>query len=84
MEPPWIPVLDSVLAGEQQAAEAMARSREILFEVVRLGDTVKVSAIDPVTALEASVIGPANYPFELLKRTAQRKLERMILTARGG
>jgi hypothetical protein len=57
-------------------------SREIIFEVVRLGDTVKVSAIDPVSLQEASVIGPAHYPFELLKRTAMRKLERVI--ARGG
>jgi hypothetical protein len=58
----------------------MARSRDqqIIFEITRHGDYVKVCAIDPITLVEVSVIGPANYPFELLKRTALRKLERAI------
>jgi hypothetical protein len=55
----------------------MARG-EIIFEITRLGGSVRVTAIDPVSLLEASVIGPRNYPFELLKRTALRKLERLI------
>lgn len=65
--------------GSKHRGPAMARGgRDIIFEIVRLGDTVKVSAIDPVSLMEASVIGPAHYPFELLKRTALRKLERVI------
>ena len=55
----------------------MARG-EIIFEITLLGDTVKVTAIDPVSLLEASVIGPRSYPPELLKRTALRKLQRVI------
>jgi len=62
----------------------MARSgnRDIIFEIVRVGGSVKVTAIDPVSLMEAAVVGPANYPFELLKRTALRKLQRVI--ERGG
>jgi hypothetical protein len=63
----------------------MARSNEngIIYEIIRLGAYVKVSAVDPVTSIEVSVIGPAKVEgLEAMKRVARRKLERAI--ARGG
>jgi len=63
----------------------MARSNQngIIYEIIRLGAYVKVSAVDPVTLMEVSVIGPAKAEaLEPMMRVARRKLERAI--ARGG
>ena len=49
-----------------------------LIEFVRVGNTVKVSAVDPVTMIEVSMVGPANAGRETLKRHAVRKLEYVI------
>jgi hypothetical protein len=49
--------------------------KEIFVEFVILGNTVKVTAIDPGTGLEASVIGPANAPRGAMADAARRKLE---------
>jgi len=60
-----------------------ALDRHILFEIVRLGAYLKVSAIDPQTLTEVSVIGPAKASsVEAMKRIAMRKLQRAI--ERGG
>ncbi|MBK3773869.1 DUF6898 family protein [Azospirillum aestuarii] len=48
---------------------------EVLFEFQRVGSYLKVMAIDPVTATEVSVVGPATGSLELLKRTAISKLQ---------
>ncbi len=48
---------------------------EVLFEFQRVGSYMKVMAIDPVTATEVSVVGPATGSLELLKRTAISKLQ---------
>ena len=59
-----------------------ALDRRILFEIVRLGAYLKVSAVDPQTLIEVSVIGPAKAEgVEAMKRVALRKLQRAI--ARG-
>ena len=55
----------------------MAR-QPYLIEFVRVGKTVKVSAIDPVTMIEVSMVGPANAGPETPKRNAVRKLEYVI------
>ncbi|GAA4252207.1 hypothetical protein GCM10022293_26220 [Azospirillum formosense] len=47
----------------------------MLFEFQRVGSYLKVMAIDPVTATEVSVVGPATGSLELLKRTAISKLQ---------
>jgi hypothetical protein len=52
--------------------------RRIIFEIIRLGDYVKVSAVDPVTLIEVSVMGPARGPIEAVKQVALRKLRRAI------
>lgn len=46
-----------------------------LLEFMRVHNTVKVTAVDPVTGTEASIVGPANAGKEYLSRTAVRKLE---------
>lgn len=49
--------------------------REIYVEFVVMGNTVKVTAIDSETGLEASVVGPAGAPRAALAEAARRKLE---------
>jgi hypothetical protein len=49
--------------------------KEIFVEFVTFGNTVKATAIDPDTGLEASIVGPANAPRSTLAEAARRKLE---------
>ena len=49
--------------------------KEIYVEFVIMGNTVKVTAIDSETGLEASVIGPAGAPRAAMADAARRKLE---------
>jgi hypothetical protein len=57
-----------------------------LIEFRRLGGSVKVSACDPVTLIEVSIVGGAATPEWMLERTVVRKLEAAIAQAatRGG
>ncbi len=48
---------------------------EIIIEFHRIGGSVKVSAMDPATLTEVSIVGPANAGEETLKRNVLRKLE---------
>jgi Domain of unknown function (DUF6898) len=45
-----------------------------IIEFVSMGNAVKVSAIDPATLTEVSIVGPANIGREELKRTVVKKL----------
>ena len=49
--------------------------REIYVEFVMLGNTVKATAIDSDTGVEASIVGPASAPQSTLAEAARRKLE---------
>ena len=49
--------------------------REVYFEFVKVGNAVKVTAIDSLTAVEVSVMGPANAAQSDLERVALRKLK---------
>jgi hypothetical protein len=49
--------------------------KEIFVEFVILGNSIKATAIDPDTGLEASVIGPANAPRGAMAEAARKKLE---------
>jgi hypothetical protein len=51
--------------------------KEIFVEFVILGNTVKVTAIDSESGLEASVIGPVGAARAALAEAARRKLEYM-------
>jgi hypothetical protein len=48
---------------------------EILVEFVVLGNSVKVTAVDPASGLEAVVVGPATAPRAALADAARRKLD---------
>jgi len=52
--------------------------REILIEIVTLGAYAKVSAIDPVTGTEVSVVGPGNAPPASLEAAALAKLDYVL------
>lgn len=55
------------------------KGREIYFEITAQGGVSKVTAIDPQTGTEVSVMGPANPAArEALKTAALRKLEYML------
>jgi len=49
--------------------------REIYVEFIVLGNSVKATAIDPETGLEASIVGPASAPRSLLAENARKKLD---------
>jgi uncharacterized protein DUF6898 len=51
---------------------------EIYVEFVILGNSVKATAIDPATGVEASVIGPANAAQSTMADAARRKLEYVL------
>jgi hypothetical protein len=51
---------------------------ELYVEFVILGNSVKATAIDPVTGQEASVIGPANAAQSVMADAARRKLEYVL------
>lgn len=48
---------------------------QVLFEIVAIGNAVKVSAIDPVSNIEVSLVGPATASAYSLKMNALRKLK---------
>ncbi|MBI4183781.1 MAG: hypothetical protein HY521_07270 [Proteobacteria bacterium] len=56
--------------------------REILFELHRIGAYVKVTAIDPETRIEASIVGDPQRDIEALKRAALRKLDYVLARRR--
>ena len=47
---------------------------EVLIEFAHVGNSVKVTAIDPVSLTEASIVGPVSAGEETLRRNAVRKL----------
>ncbi len=57
---------------------------DYLIEFVRIGNSVKVSAIDPVTGMEASIIGPANLSDAQLSRNAIAKLRYVLARKKQG
>lgn len=52
--------------------------RDILIEIVRVGDSVKLTAIDAETGVEAVVLGPAHASRADLEKLAVNKLQRML------
>jgi len=57
--------------------------REVLFEFVRVGSSVRVSAIDPRSNTEAVVVGPATAGEARLRQIAMAKL-RFLLSKQAG
>ncbi len=56
---------------------------EVIVEFLRIGNSVKVTAVDTVTLVEVSIVGAADAGEELLKRTAVRKLEYVLAKQKG-
>jgi hypothetical protein len=48
--------------------------KDIFVEFVILGNSLKATAIDPESGLEASVIGPAGAPRHAMAQAARNKL----------
>jgi hypothetical protein len=51
---------------------------EVLFEVKVIGNAVKVSALDPVSNTEVSIVGSAHASPYSLKMNALRKLKAVL------
>lgn len=56
---------------------------DLIIESVRLGNTVKVTVIDPRTLIEAAIVGPAHAGEHTLVQTAIRKLTYLRTKALG-
>jgi hypothetical protein len=52
--------------------------REVYFEFVAIGNAVKVTAIDSVTGIEVSVMGPSSATQASLQQLAVQKLKRRL------
>lgn len=53
----------------------MTGEREVIFEFVQVGGSVKVTAVDVATGIEASIVGDPNAGEAALKRFARQKLD---------
>ena len=74
----------AALSSSQPVAQAINQNSsdpelgEVLFEVKAIGNAVKVSALDPVTNTEVSIVGPVNASPYSLKMNALRKLKSVL------
>jgi hypothetical protein len=57
---------------------------EVLYEFSRVGNLLRVCAIDPRTNTEITMVGAPGYSSETLKRLARQKLAYVIAKKRGG
>ena len=64
--------------AKQQSGSDVHRLEEVLFEFHRIGNAVRVSAIDPVTGTEVTIQGPASAGETTLHRTAVTKLRYVL------
>jgi hypothetical protein len=53
----------------------MPGEREVIFEFFQVGGSVKVTAVDVATGVEASIVGDPNAGEAALKRLARQKLD---------
>jgi hypothetical protein len=56
----------------------MSGEREVILEFRTVGNSVKVTAVDPVTLIEVSIVGARSAGEEALKRTVLRKLDYVL------
>ncbi len=62
----------------------MTESQSYIVEFHQVGNVMKVSAVDPATMVEVSIVGPVNAGEETLRRNAVRKLEYVLDKRRSG
>jgi hypothetical protein len=60
----------------------MAAERETIFEFIRIGAAVKVTAVDAATGIEVSIVGDPAAGEEALKRLARQKLDYVLAKGR--
>jgi hypothetical protein len=60
-----------------------AEGRDVYFEFTVIGTSVKATAIDSVTGIEVSVVGPVTARRNELQRLALAKLERRLTRENG-
>jgi hypothetical protein len=60
----------------------VAQEREVIFEFVRLGNAVKVTAVDVESGVEAVIVGDPAASEPALKRLAKRKLDYVMAKRR--
>lgn len=68
------------MMGEGTRQNAMPK--EIIFEFVQHGSSVKVTAVDPETLVEVSIVGPASAGQAMLKANALAKLKYVLAKRR--
>lgn len=56
----------------------MASQREVIFEFHRIGNAVKVSAVEAASGVEVSIVGDPSVGETALKRLALRKLDYVL------
>jgi len=56
----------------------MSMERDIIFEFVRIGTSVKVTAVDTASGVEAVIVGDPAAGEATLKRLARRKLDYVL------
>jgi hypothetical protein len=56
----------------------MAEERETIFEFVRIGAAVKVTAVDPTTGTEVTIVGDPAAGAVALRRLARQKLDYVL------
>ena len=56
----------------------MSRNDEYIIEFYKIGHSVKVSALDPVSLKEVSIVGDAKMPNGELAKIAVRKLKYVL------
>lgn len=53
----------------------MSAEREVIFEFLRIGAALKVTAIDVASGIEVAMVGDPNAAQETLRRLAKQKLD---------
>jgi hypothetical protein len=60
----------------------VAQQHEVIFEFVRIGNAVKVTAVDVESGIEAVIVGDPAAGEPALKRLAKRKLDYVMAKRR--
>jgi hypothetical protein len=68
--------------AEAEYHSPMSEADNYIIEFTQIGASVKVTAIDPKTMTEVSIVGGAQYSQDFLGRQAVKKLE-YVLSKRG-
>lgn len=56
----------------------MPGEREVIYEFVRIGGAVKVTAVDAASGVEATIVGDPAVGETALKRLARQKLDYVL------